>query len=164
MNAPKWLSGVLLGLLLWSAAAAEELHGANSEFVGRGVAIAWAILKAPVEDQSQVVVWIARIGSDYAALRIDGVDPFTGERREFLARTALPERFETRSARASFAELTRREFHFYAAGAGSAGGPSLTIYFLGIPDTSPEFLSEVALRAYLDETVMKLVKGTQRTR
>jgi len=160
---PAWLCGVLLLVLLGSVAAGEELHGANSEFVGRGVAMAWAILKAPVEDQSQVVVRIARLRADHAALSIDGVDPFTGERRELLARTMLPERFETRSARASFAELTRREFHFYTAGEAATGRPSLTIYFLGIPDTAPEFLTEATLRAYLEQTVTKLVGGARRT-
>ena len=149
------LCGGLLLVLCGAAAAAEAIHGENSEFVGHGVAMAWAILKAPVEDQSRVVVRLARLQPGHAALSIDGVDPFTGERRQLVPRTPLPERFETRSARGSFAELTRREFHFHAA-ADAADPPRLTIYFMGVPDTAPEFLEEQALSAYLDQTLARL--------
>jgi len=151
---------IWLLLVLWTAAAAaEELHGENSEFVGRGLAMAWAILKAPVEEESQVVVRIARPGAGPAAISVEGVDPFTGTRRELMPRTPLPERFEVRSVRGSFAELTRREFHFYAAG--GAGGPALTVYFMGVPDTAPEFLEEAALGRYLDQTLARLTGASR---
>jgi hypothetical protein len=157
-------AGGLLGALLLAlwvmTAAAEELHGENSEFVGRGLSMAWAILKAPVEAESQVVVRIARPGPGPAAISVDGVDPFTGERRELLRRGPLPEQLEFRSPRGSFAELTRREFHFYAA-AEAAGRPGLTIYFMGVPDTAPEFLEEAALGRYLDQTMARLA-GSRR--
>ena len=155
----------LLGIALCGGGAvwaAEQVHGENSEFAGQGVAMAWAILKAPMEDQSQVVVRIARLDPRYVALSIDGVDPFTGARRELLKRTALPDVFETRTTRGTFAELTRREFHFYRQGDAVAGPPALTIYFMGVPDTAPEFLSEAALHAYLDQTLAKLAVSNRR--
>lgn len=153
-----WLCGALVLGSSGAAGAADAVHGENSEFVGRGLAMAWAVLRTPLEERTEVVVRIARLSPEHAAVSIDGVDPFSGERRELLPRRVLPERFETRSLRATFAELTRREFHFYAA-AEAAGRPHLTVYFLGVPDTAPEFLNEAALAAYLDQTVARLAAG-----
>ena len=33
--------------------------------------------------------------------------------------------------------------------------PALMVYYLGVPDTTPEFASEAGLRAYLDDAVAK---------
>ena len=55
-----------------------------------------------------------------------------------------------RSPRRSFADYPRREIHLYATredwGAGTLG---LTVYYLGVPDTTPEFTSEASMRSYL---------------
>jgi hypothetical protein len=150
-----------LGILVaaWAGAlwAGEMVHGENSEFAGRGVAMVWAILKAPVEEESQVVVRLAPLDPAFQSLSVDGVDPFDQRRREMLSRTRLGETFETRIARGTFAEFTRREFHFYTAADEQAGAPSLTVYFMGVPDTAPEFLAESALSTYLGDTLQKVV-------
>jgi hypothetical protein len=86
---------------------------------------------------------------------VDGVDPFTGRRREILGRQPLPDRLDVRTARATFADLPRREVHVYPADQPSPR-PSLTVFFLGVPDTTPEFTSEAALGAYLESTLAKL--------
>jgi hypothetical protein len=165
---PAGLVGVLvvlglLGLLgaVWAGplSAAEMVHGENSEFAGRGVAMVWAILKAPVEEQSQVVVRIARLDPAYVSISIDGVDPFDQRRREVLGRTRLGEVFETRIARGTFADFTRREFHLYTAQDEQARVPSLTVYYMGVPDTAPEFLTESALSAYLTDALRKVQGG-----
>jgi len=160
-----WGAGVLvvLGLLgaMWVGPllAGEMVHGENSEFAGHGVAMAWAILKAPVEEQSQVVVRIVRLEPSYASLSIEGVDPFDQRRQEVLGRTTMGEVFETRVARGTFAEFTRREFHFYTAQDEQARVPSLTVYYMGVPDTAPEFLAESALSAYLTDALRKVQGG-----
>lgn len=42
------------------------------------------------------------------------------------------------------------ELHFAAgADALAAGRPAFTIYYLGVPDTTPEFLDRAAMEAYL---------------
>jgi hypothetical protein len=135
------------------------VHGENSEFAGHGVAMAWAILKAPVEEQSQVVVRIVRLEPSYASLSIEGVDPFDQRRQEVLGRTTMGGVFETRVARGTFAEFTRREFHFYTAQDEQARVPSLTVYYMGVPDTAPEFLAESALSAYLTDALRKVQGG-----
>jgi hypothetical protein len=124
--------------------------------------MAWAVLKAADEDRTEVVI---RLGAEtaYRFLRWDGVDPFTGARQVMLSGRPLGERVEIRSLRSSFAEFTRREFHFFRSVEElQADRPALTIYFLGIPDTSPEFLAEAALRAYLDQTLATLAAGERK--
>lgn len=157
------LEGWLCWLLLLGAAglagAAEQVHGENSSFRGHGVVMAWAVFKAADEDRSEVVI---RLETDpaFRFLRWDGVDPFTGARRVISPGHPLGKRVELRSLRGSFAEFTRREFHFFrTAEELQADRPALTVYFMGIPDTAPEFLAEAALQSYLDQTLAKLVRS-----
>jgi len=155
-----------LGLLLpgrGGLALAAEVHGENSSFAGHGVALAWAILKAPVEDQSQVVVRMIPTDPRYVTVEVEGVDPFTQARRTILPAQPLGAGLDVRSARGSFADFPRREFNFYSATDWQAKHPSLTVYFMGVPDTAPEFLAEAPLSAYLAETIMKLPGGGKGT-
>jgi hypothetical protein len=144
------------------AGGAEQVHGENSEFVGHGVAMAWGILKAPVEDESQVVLRIVPLDPSVVSVRVEGVDPFTQRRQEFLALTPLGSGLDVITPRGTFAELTRREIHLYTASDTRARRPSLTVYFMGLPDTTPEFLAEPALRGYLDQTLARLRAGGTR--
>ena len=155
-----------LGLLLWEGgglALAAEVHGENSSFAGQGVALAWGILKAPIEDQSQVVVRMVPTDPGYVTVDVEGVDPFTQARRTILQGQPLGAGLDVRSARGTFADFPRREFHFYTAADWQAKQPSLTIYFMGVPDTAPEFLAEAPLSAYLAETITKLRGGGRGT-
>jgi hypothetical protein len=156
------LCGLFLLGLFGVAGAAEQVHGENSTFRGQGIIMAWAILKAADEDRSQVVVWL-EADPEYRFLRWDGVDPFTGVRRVITPGQPLRERLELRSLRSTFAELTRREFHFFRTAEELQGDrPALTVYFMGIPDTAPEFLAEAALQGYLDQRLAKLAGGARR--
>ena len=139
-----------------AAAQAREIHGENSSFAGEGVALAWGILKAQVEDQSQVVIRIAPLGEAYASVSIEGIDPFTQKRQEILGGSALGQALDVRSGRGSFAELPGREIHLFTVADWQARRPTLTVFFMGVPDTTPEFLSENALATYLAETLSKL--------
>jgi len=151
--------GVLATLLLAGSAMTAEIHGENSSFVGHGVLMAWGILKAPVEDQSRVVVRIVATDPSFTHLRVEGVDPFTQDRKEMVAIRPLQDGLEVVSQRGTFADFTRREFQLFSAADRTTGRPSLTVYFMGVPDTTPEFLEESALRRYLDQTVAKLGGG-----
>jgi len=157
-----WVCGLLLLGVVGLAGAGEQVHGENSSFRGHGVVMAWAVLKAADEDRSEVVV---RLETDpaFRFLRWDGVDPFTGARQVVTPVRSLGERVELRSLRGGFAEFTRREFHFFRSAEELQGNrPVLTIYFMGIPDTAPEFLAEAALQSYLDQTLDKLADRAQR--
>jgi hypothetical protein len=156
------LRGVALLLLLLAspipaAGQAREVHGENSVFAGEGIAIVWGILKAPVEDQSQVILRIVPLVQPFAAVRIEAVDPFTQKRDVVLHGQPLGDRLDVRSLRGSFADFPRREIYLYRTVADwQARRPTATIYYLGVPDTTPEFTSEAAFSAYLADAVAKM--------
>ena len=55
-----------------------------------------------------------------------------------------------RVPRAHFADFPRTEVRLFgAAGAGATGAPKLVVFYLGVPDTTPEFASAAALESYL---------------
>ncbi|MBI4571907.1 MAG: hypothetical protein HY713_01305 [candidate division NC10 bacterium] len=157
------LRGLLPAMLLLAVAAAgqgQEVHGENSVFASQGVAIAWGILKGPVEDKSRVIVRIVPVAGTYAYVSVDGVDPFTRNRQVILDGRPLGDRLDVASLRGSFADFPRREVHLYRTAADwQARRPAVTVYYLGVPDTTPEFTSESALLAYLAEALAK-ARGT----
>jgi hypothetical protein len=153
---------ILLAAATLTAAAAPALgegravHGESATFGGHGVAMAWAVLRGPSEEDTRVVLRVAPAGGGYVAVSMDGIDPFSHRREELAALRPLDGPVDIEAARSTFADLPRREIHLYTAGDRGSGRPSLTVYFLGIPDTTPEFASEAALRKYLEETLAKL--------
>lgn len=147
---------LLLALPVPASGQGRQVHGENSSFAGHGVAIVWGILRGPSEEDTRVVLRIARAGGDYAAVSVDGVDPFSQRRQALLRVQPLGSSIDVRTPRGTFADLPRREIHLYTAADQHVQRPSLTVYFLGLPDTTPEFASEAALRAYLEETLAKL--------
>jgi hypothetical protein len=145
---------ILLALLaLPLLAQAETVHGADSVFAARGIGIAWGVLRGPSEQQTLVVIRVSNTASRFAYLRVEGVDPFTGRRAAVVEGVSLGAKADVTSSRAGFADLPRREIHLYASEADwSARKPALTVYYLGVPDTTPEFTSRAALDAYLAST------------
>ena len=152
--------------LAWSAppsAEGQQIHGENSSFLGQGVAMVWGVLRGASEESTQVILRIVPAGGDYAAVSLDGVDPFTQRRQELLGMQPLGNQLDIRTSRGTFADLPRREIHFFTANDQHAQRPSLTVYFMGLPDTTPEFTSEAALQTYLGETQAKLTAPKGRT-
>jgi hypothetical protein len=133
-------------------AAPEEVHGANAVFVGRGVAIAWAILRGASEEDTRVVMRVVPRGGPWRRVSVDAVDPFTGDRRVLLAPQPFLGSLDVVTARATFAALTRREVQLYTPDEQHA----ITIYYLGLPDTTPEFTSAAAVSAYLDRALTEV--------
>jgi hypothetical protein len=157
---------VSMALVIWPTdglGQGQQIHGENSSFLGSGVAMVWGVLRGAREEDTQVILRIAPAGGDYAAVSLDGVDPFTQRRQELTGIQPLGNPVEIRSPRGTFGDLPRREIHFYTANDPHAQRPSLTVYFMGLPDTTPEFASEGALRSYLDETLAKLLTAKGRT-
>lgn len=156
--APAILSGMalLLALPVGTSGQGRQVHGESSSFAGHGVAMVWGVLQGSSEEDTRVVLRIARAGGDYAAVRVDGVDPFSQRRQALLGLQPLGRWIDVRTPRGTFADLPRREIHLYTAADQLAQRPSLTVYFLGLPDTTPEFASEEALRTYLEETLARL--------
>jgi hypothetical protein len=124
--------------------------------LGSGVVVAWGILKQPVEEESKVVIRIVATDPDYSHLAAEGVDPFSGARRPVGPGPAAPivlsqpATVELWVRRGDFADHPRLEIHLYGRAA-----PVLTVYYLGVPDTTPEFVSEALLDAYLDDAAAR---------
>jgi hypothetical protein len=141
----------------------QQVHGENSSFVGHGVAMVWGVLRGASDVDTQVVLRIAPAGGGYATVSLDGVDPFTQRRQALFGMQPLRNQLDIRTSRETFADLPRREIHFYTAKDQHAQRPSLTVYFMGLPDTTPEFTSEATLLGYLNETMTKLISAKGRT-
>jgi hypothetical protein len=121
------------------AGAQTRVHGESSLFVAPTVKLAWAIRKGASEETTDVVIRVVNAGA-HAGIRVDGVDPFTQERTVLVAARALGATTDLVIRRARFADHPSAEIHLFAGDAEMAANrPALTVFYLGVPDTTPEF-------------------------
>jgi len=129
------------------------LHGADAVFAAADVAVVWAVLKQPTaEKPDRAAVWLRVVNTarKFSHVAIDGVDPFSKQRQRVEKGVALGAEARIESDRDSFADFTSREIHLYRSEADwRADKPALTVYYLGVPDTTPEFSSREAMDRYL---------------
>lgn len=133
---------ILAALVLLSplpAAAQARVHGENSLFVSPSVKLAWAIRKGANDETSDVIIRVVNAGG-YAGVRVGGVDPFTQDRTTLVANRKLGATTDLIIQRSRFADHPSAEIHFFASEAEMAANrPALTVFYLGVPDTTPEF-------------------------
>lgn len=129
---------------------AGEVHGQTDAFAAPGVALRWAILRGADEARTSVVVRVVT-GPVVRALLVKGMDPFTKEEKTLVNVAATAGCLEVRIPRATFSEFPRTEWHLL----GSEKVPQLVVYYLGVPDTTPELADEQRLQAYLDDRAPK---------
>jgi len=156
--APSWrtvwrnLSALVLACAVGSVGAQtkeEALHGADGIFVSPDAAIVWAVLKQPSGDKATVWLRVVNPSRKFAFVAIDGVDPFTKKRERVEAGKKLDVEVRISSDRDTFADLPSREVHFYRTESDwRTGKAALTIYYLGVPDTTPEFSTAAAMDEY----------------
>ena len=132
-----------------NGAPAQEVHGASDAFVGNGVAVVWGVQRGATEDATIVMLRVAADARRFSHLEVAGIDPFTGAATIRFARTRLGPALDVRLLRAGFAEHPRTELRF-------SGTDSLVVYYLGIPDTVPEFTTTAALEAHLAMRLARL--------
>jgi hypothetical protein len=154
MSSYRALALAVAFLLSPIAAAAQQgrvVHGADSIFAGSGVKIAWAVCRGATEAEALVVIRIVLADASYRFIRVDGVDPFSKDHKVFVGVRALDRETDLAIPRAQFADHGSTEMSFFA-NAEDAGGnrPKLVIFYLGVPDTTPEFASRREAEAYLD--------------
>ncbi|MDD5100906.1 MAG: hypothetical protein PHP66_08145 [Syntrophales bacterium] len=161
------VSGTVAGLVLIvlliagrPAFAATEIHGADSSFRAQGITILWAILKGASEETSFVHI---RILHDKAAApglrfyRIEAVDPFSKEREWVGNGEPLGSVQTLKIVRTDFRDKTERWLHFYGDRESlEKGQATLTIFYHGVPDTTPEILTEAELDAYLVQALSRI--------
>jgi hypothetical protein len=130
------------------ARAEETLHGANSLFVSSTVKIAWAVQTA-VESKPTVIIRVVNIVGAYRQIRLDGVDPFTKQRTIFATLQAFRGQIDLSVPRDRFREFPSCEIRLYLGDPSSADPPAnLTVYYLGVPDTTPEFSTPQTMEVY----------------
>jgi hypothetical protein len=156
------MAAVVACLWCWSVAApatgqgsGREVHGVGETYGGLGVSIAWAVLRGASESSTLVVLRVAADPAAYASADVVGRNPFTQGQRQILSRMPVGQRVEVRIARADFADFPRTELRFWSSSPAMAA-PALVVYYLGVPDTTPEFANEAALDAYLTARIERI--------
>ena len=141
------------GLLAWHAASSaqstvvtREVHGSADAFAMPGMALAWAVLRAPRDEDTAVIIRIEADTRIHAWIEVVGKDPFTQRDQRLLAMTAVGGPFDLKMPRARFADFPRTEIRLWRSGPNpGAAPPALVVYYLGVPDTTPEIVAAADL-------------------
>lgn len=151
---PRWLA--LIAMLLTSPAAAQQaVHGENSIFVSPTVKLGWAVKRGANEAETLVIVRVVAMDASYRLIRVDGVDPFTKDHKVFVAAHPLERETDITIARTQFADHPSTEFHFFRNAEDAAANRAvLTVFYLGVPDTTPEFAGQSEAEAYLHRMLL----------
>jgi len=146
-----------LPLLAWMAAAAtepvREVHGSADAFAVPGIAVAWAVMRAPKEDDTAVVLRVEPDVRIYPRVEVAGRDPFTQNQVVLFPATTVAGAFDVKIPRARFADYPRTEIRLWARDAAASSSPALVVYFAGVPDTTPELARSDELERSLGERI-----------
>jgi len=165
----KWVVFILtLTLLFWfimessQAQGKREYHGADSIFEKEGIVVLWAMMKGPTEETSWVYIKIIQTGGGPASFQLFGVeavDPFSNQKEWVVKGEACKKENMVKSIRASFREKTARRVLFYEKAEDLLKeNPAMIVYYLGVPDTSPEFMTEREIENYFEKAFSRLKK------
>jgi hypothetical protein len=145
--------GAFVASFMPTAHAAEglrEVHGSADAFALPGMALAWSVLRGATDDAALVVIRLVTDPALFSDVAVTGSDPFTARQQSLLALTPAAGGVELRVPRAHFAAFPRTELKFHAPGSTlPSQAPSLLVFYLGVPDTTPEFVDAAKLDAYL---------------
>jgi hypothetical protein len=137
------------------AAAPLTVHGSADAYAGPGIALAWGVLRAPHEEATVALIRIVTDPRAFPVIGVAGIDPFT-QREDWAYPPARSEgTLDVRISRGRFADLPRTEIRLFDAATASTDAPTLTVYFLGLPDTTPEFSDAAKLDAYLTARIAR---------
>ena len=151
-----WLS-LASGVWAADAAAPREVHGMADGFVVPGVAIAWGVLHAANEASTVVVIRVVADPARYAWVGVASVDPFSKQEQPLRPVAPSSGVMDVRAPRSHFADFPRTEFRLYESEAAARSGvAALVVFYLGVPDTTPEFKAADKLEAYLAERIARL--------
>lgn len=129
-----------------AAAAPREVHGAHDAWAEPGAALAWGVLRGRDEASTRVIIRVELDPRVWARLQASGRDPFGGGSVERPMLQGDGGLFTVDELRNRFADHPRTELRLFAPGAAE---PGLLVYFLGVPDTTPEWTDAAALQADL---------------
>ena len=140
-----------------AAEAPREVHGMADAFAATGVAIAWGVVRGASETATLVAIRVVTDTALYPWVAVEGSDPFTQRHHPLVRPMSSAGLIDVRSPRAHFADFPRTELRFYdSASEAQSGMPKLVVFYLGVPDTTPEFATEDKLDAYLTDRIGRL--------
>jgi len=138
----------------------EEYHGADSVFATKDMTILWAILKGPDEEHSSVYIKIifSEAGlNSWQSFRIEAVDPFSREKEWVTPREKARKENIVMAPRSTFRNKTERRILFYRD-QDSGDLPGRTVFYQGVPDTTPELPTIARLEEYFGQALRRLKK------
>ena len=152
------------GILSMSLAPASlqgetrEIHGADSSFRTGGIGICWGMLRGAPGSDVQVMIRIRILSegdSPYSNYAVQAVHPLTQAAEWVVPRRPLEKVNTAAAPRESFQNLAGRRIYFYRP---SASEPDLAVYYMGIPDTTPELTETAQLEQYFDLAFKRLAQ------
>ncbi len=125
------------------------------------MALAWGVLRGATEAATEVVIRIDADPGMFASLAVVGGDPFTKGERPILPLDVHRRRHRhSRAARALRGFPAHRGSPVRVRTSGSRTlSPALVVFYLGVPDTAPEFPSASALESYLVARIAQARQG-----
>lgn len=139
-----------------AAPPAREVHGAADAYAEPGIALAWGVLRGADEATTRVTLRIVADPVRFARVAVVGRDPFTQAERVVMSPAATAGLPDLAISRAHFADYPRTEVRLIGPGASDA--PIVVVYYLGVPDTTPEFAAAAALERDLGERIARARK------
>jgi hypothetical protein len=151
---------LLAVLCCWAAAglaqAPREAHGSHDAYSAPGVALAWGVLRGADEATTAIVIRIVVDPIAYPWLAVVAIDPFSKQEQAMQRPVQAAGPFDLRIPRAQFADYPRTELRLFDSAAhAQANAPQLVVYYLGVPDTTPEFADAAKLDASLSERIAR---------
>lgn len=142
--------------------APREVHGSGDAYGEPGLALAWGVLRGADDATTFVVVRVIADPQVYPWVGVTGSNPFSQRQLQILREMQTSGSIDLRVPRAQFADFPRTEWRFYnATPAPQAATPTLLVFYLGVPDTTPEFTSEAKLDAYLADRLARVRSGVR---
>jgi len=140
----------------------REIHGADSSFRVDCLGIVWGVLRSLQGAPAQVVIRV-RVLEDsrapYAAFAVQAVQPLSGATDWVTRRRPLAAVNDVVSSREVFKDMTGRRLLFYRQAAGAPDpAPDLVVYYMGVPDTTPEFADAGQMENYFELAFNRLTK------
>jgi hypothetical protein len=136
----------------------REIHGADSSFRTGAIGICWGMLRGAAGSDVQVVIRIRLLsegGSAYSDYAVQAVHPLTQAAEWVVPRRSLEKVNTAAASRESFKNMAGRRIYFYRP---SASEPELAVYYMGIPDTTPELTDPAQLEQYFDLAFKRLAQ------
>jgi len=139
-----------------------KYHGADSVFEADDMAVFWAILKGPDVRSSKVYIDIVFLNgneSHFKNYQVIASNVFSDEEELVVDLTTLEESNLIVQEDESFSQMSKRRLLFYGPD-DPIDKPGMEIYYIGVPDTAPEFRELEQVQAFFDHS-LKMIQSSK---